>query len=82
MLAMINELTDLPDWDHKMFDPAFTFEWKSAKLLTGSDITRAMADWVCVNEGEVLVVFLMSCSALKRLNTMSTTFSCHASFPR
>ena len=78
MLAMINELTDLPDWDHKMFDPVFTFEWKSAKLLTGSDITRAMADWVCPRESEVLVVFLMSCSALKRLNTMSTTLSCHA----
>lgn len=47
MLVMINELTDLPEWDHKIFDPDFTFDWKSAKLLTSSDITRAMADWVC-----------------------------------
>ena len=81
MLAMINELTDMPDWDHKIFDPAFTFDWKSAKLLTGSDITRAMADWVCQSEDAILVVFLMNCSALKKSNTMSTTLFGHASYP-
>lgn len=47
MLAMINELTDMPDWDRKVFDSDFTFKWKSAKLLTGDDVTRSMAEWVC-----------------------------------
>ena len=46
MLAWINELTDMPDWDRKIFDPEFVFEWKSAKVLTGYDVTRAMTDWV------------------------------------
>ena len=55
MLAFINELTDLPDWDRKIFDPAFAFEWKSAKLLTGEDVTRSMVDWVCRAEIVLLV---------------------------
>lgn len=49
MLALINELTDMRKWDRSIFDPDFTFEWKSQKLLTGQDITRAMLDW-CVEE--------------------------------
>ncbi len=49
MLALINELTDMPDWDLKLFDPDFTFEWKSQKLLTGKDVTRSMLNW-CVAE--------------------------------
>lgn len=32
MLALINELTDLPDWCRKIFDNDFTFEWKSEKV--------------------------------------------------
>ena len=46
MLALINELTDIPDWDRKIFDTNFVFEWKSAKLMTGQDVTRSMVDWV------------------------------------
>lgn len=46
MLILINELTDMPDWDRKIFDPDFTFEWKSAKVASGKDVTRSMADWV------------------------------------
>ncbi len=46
MLAWINELTDLPDWHRKVFNPDFMFEWKSAKILVGHDVTRSMADWV------------------------------------
>lgn len=46
MLAWINELTDMPNWQHKIFDPEFTFEWKSSKVMTGYDVTRSMADWV------------------------------------
>ena len=46
MIAWINSLTDMPDWDRKIFDPEFAFQWKSAKLLTGYDTTRSMTDWV------------------------------------
>jgi len=46
MLAWINELTDLPGWQHKIFDSEFMFEWKSAKVMTGYDVVRSMADWV------------------------------------
>ena len=46
MLAWINELTDLPEWYRRIFDPDFTFTWKSAKIIAGGDFTRAMADWV------------------------------------
>ncbi|KAL8635549.1 MAG: hypothetical protein Q9228_006969 [Teloschistes exilis] len=37
MIAWINALTDMPDWHRKVFDPDFTFDWKSAKVLTGYD---------------------------------------------
>ena len=46
MIALMGELTDLPAWERKILDPDFTFEWKSAQLLTGKDVTRAMVDWV------------------------------------
>ena len=49
MLAWINELTDIPDWQCKIFDTEFVFKWKSAKVLTGQDVTRSMADWVRFN---------------------------------
>ena len=49
MLALMSELTDEPEWERKIFDTAFTFKWKSAKIMTGRDITRSMADW-CVEE--------------------------------
>lgn len=49
MLAWINELTDIPDWRCKIFDTGFVFKWKSAKVLTGQDVTRSMVDWVRFN---------------------------------
>ena len=49
MLAWINELTDLPQWQRKVFDSDFVFEWKSKKVLTEYDATRAMADY-CMDE--------------------------------
>ncbi|KAL9026239.1 MAG: hypothetical protein Q9196_005064, partial [Gyalolechia fulgens] len=45
MIKWMNALTDLPDWERKIFDPDFTFEWKSAKLLTDPDVTRSMVEW-------------------------------------
>lgn len=46
MLALINELTDMADWQRKVFDTDFTFKWKSALVMSGRDVTRSMADWV------------------------------------
>lgn len=46
MMALMNELTDMPDWERKIFDAQFTFTWKSAKVMAGRDVTRSMADWV------------------------------------
>lgn len=46
LLMLINELNDMPDWDRKIFDPDFTFEWKDSQLMSGKDVTRSMADWV------------------------------------
>ena len=46
MLAWINELTDMPNWQCKIFNPQFVLEWKSAKVITDQDVTRSMADWV------------------------------------
>lgn len=54
MLAWINELTDLPEWHRQIFDPDFTFKWKSEKIMTGGDVTRAMADWVSFEDSIVL----------------------------
>lgn len=42
----MNELTDMSDWERKIFDTEFTFTWKSAKVMTERDVTRSMADWV------------------------------------
>ena len=48
MIALMNELTDMPEWEQKIFDAQFTFTWKSSKVMSGRDVTRAMADWVRV----------------------------------
>lgn len=52
MLAWINELTSMPDWHRKIFDPDFTFQWKSAKVMTAYDVTRSMADWVSLRKAQ------------------------------
>ena len=49
MIALMNELTDMPDWERNIFDTRFAFTWKSAKVMTGGDVTRSMADWVSVS---------------------------------
>ena len=46
MLALINELTDVPDWNRQIFDPEFTLKWRNEKNLSGEDVTRSMAEWV------------------------------------
>ena len=49
LLALMNELTDAPEWQRTIFDSAFTFKWKSAKLMSERDIIKSMTDW-CVEK--------------------------------
>lgn len=51
MIALMNELTDIPNWERKIFDSDFTFKWKNAQLMSGKDVTRPMADWVTLSCG-------------------------------
>ena len=50
MIALMNELTDMPGWERKIFDFDFTFKWKSLQLMKGRDVTRSMAEWVMALE--------------------------------
>ena len=67
ILALINELTDMPDWDCKIFNTEFTFDWKSAKLLTGLDVTRSRLDW-CVEEAKYYVHNFISTRIIPELD--------------
>ena len=55
MLALINELTDLPSWQHKVFDSDFTFRWKCKNVMSDRDITQSMADWVFCIKSSIFV---------------------------
>ncbi|KAJ3513910.1 hypothetical protein NLJ89_g2677 [Agrocybe chaxingu] len=47
MLQIMNQITDKPNWNTKVFDEAITEKWKSEALaLTDEDITEAMMRWV------------------------------------
>lgn len=76
MIAWMNSLTDIPDWDRKIFDPEFTFQWKSAKLLTGYDTTRSMTDWVCgvLLDSDDYLIEILSAST-KSLITSAISFA-------
>jgi len=38
MIQMMNEITDKPDWDVKVFDPAITAKWREeAKIANMSE---------------------------------------------
>ena len=71
MIAWINELTDLPNWQYNIFDSDFVFQWKYAKLLTGQDVTPLMVDWVRVdsNTNSAILINLLF-SVLMKSDTM------------
>ena len=35
IIALMNELTDTPAWERKVFDSDSTFKWKSARIMSG-----------------------------------------------
>lgn len=45
MMAVMNELTDKPDWERKVFDEEIAAKWKS-EALEKNNFTEAMFDWV------------------------------------
>ncbi|KAK1233198.1 hypothetical protein PQX77_003657 [Marasmius sp. AFHP31] len=50
MLAMINEITDKPDWDRKVNDKTIVSKWRNEALgREGADISQAMFDY-CIAE--------------------------------
>ncbi|RFU32360.1 hypothetical protein B7463_g3969, partial [Scytalidium lignicola] len=44
MIRMMDNITDKPEWDSKVFDNAITTKWKEEAL--GNDVTESMMKWV------------------------------------
>ncbi|KAM6491104.1 Protein of unknown function (DUF4246) domain containing protein [Amanita muscaria] len=49
-MRLMNQLTDKPDWNIKVFDDDIANKWKNEALAVGDvDITQGMVDW-CIEE--------------------------------
>jgi hypothetical protein len=47
MMSLMNEITDKPAWNTKVFDQAMTAKWRSEALAKENiDISEKMVDWV------------------------------------
>ena len=47
MIKLMNQITDKPSWDRKVFDDTVTEKWRQeARDAEDLDITEAMLDWV------------------------------------
>ena len=56
MMAIMNKITDKPDWDKKVFDDTIIQKWRQEALATeGMDMSEKMLDWVCTTVFETLV---------------------------
>ncbi|TFK36203.1 hypothetical protein BDQ12DRAFT_725248 [Crucibulum laeve] len=50
MLRLMNQLTDKPDWDKKVFDESITTKWRAEALAAeNTDVTEEMIDY-CIAE--------------------------------
>ncbi|KAI9742088.1 MAG: hypothetical protein M1834_000478 [Cirrosporium novae-zelandiae] len=49
MVALMNHLTDKPDWDRKIFEDAIVSKWKQESSSQTQDITDSMLSW-CMAE--------------------------------
>ncbi|KAG5637121.1 hypothetical protein H0H81_005714 [Sphagnurus paluster] len=50
MLRFMNEITEKPDWNHKVFDDEIATKWRIEALSAeGQDMTENMVDW-CIAE--------------------------------
>ena len=47
MIKVMNQITDKPGWDRKVFDDAVTEKWRQEARDAGDlDVTETMLDWV------------------------------------
>ena len=49
MMAIMDKITDKPDWDKKVFDDTVVDKWRQEALATeaeGIDVSEMMLDWV------------------------------------
>ena len=47
MMAIMDKITDKPDWDKKVFDNTIILKWRQEALGTeGMDVSEKMFDWV------------------------------------
>ncbi|QQK44526.1 Histone H2B [Penicillium digitatum] len=46
MVEFMEDLTDIPEWWKKVFEPATQEKWKKAAMNSGKDITLNMAEWI------------------------------------
>lgn len=48
MMAIMDKITDKPDWDQKVFDDTIVQKWRQEALGTeGMDVSEKMLHWVC-----------------------------------
>ncbi len=47
MMAIMDKITDKPNWDQKVFDDTIVKKWRQEALATeGMDVSEKMLDWV------------------------------------
>lgn len=50
MMAIMDKITDKPNWDQKVFDDTIVQKWRQEALATeGMDVSEKMLDWVCTS---------------------------------
>lgn len=48
MIAMMDSITDKPDWNRKIFDEKIVGKWRQEALDSDIDVSDKMLDWVCL----------------------------------
>lgn len=47
MLALMDSITDKPEWDRKVFDQSIIQKWRQEAVDSDMDVSDKMLDWVC-----------------------------------
>lgn len=47
MLALMESITDKPEWDRKVFDESIVQKWRQEAIDGDMDVSDKMLDWVC-----------------------------------
>ncbi|KAF7622464.1 hypothetical protein F9C07_8482 [Aspergillus flavus] len=46
IMRVMNDITDEPEWNRKVFDEAISAKWRSKIVASDKDITPNMIDWI------------------------------------